>query len=185
MYCRNGQLLVFLYFVSLRDQHANLNLSVFCVVSLFQDLENMLHARRFLAVTGQFLLGSVSWYNYLCPQFHKPLLDPPSSNANSGPMQIVASFEMDASFMKLILEVLFCEMNQKHNSCMIFFRGTKQSALLYIPSRPHPMYKGQMPIASRAAMKLLSRVSRRTKENIPSNISTNSSPYSSYCVKKY
>jgi hypothetical protein len=73
----------------------------------------MLHARRFFAVTGQFLLGSVSWYNYLCPQFHKPSLDPPSSNANSGPMQIVASFEMDASFMKLILEVLFCEVNQK------------------------------------------------------------------------
>jgi len=76
-------------------------------------------------------------------------------------------------------------MNQKHNSCLIFFGRTKQSAdLLYIPSRPHPMYKGQMPIASRAAMKLLSRVSRRTKENIPSNISTNSSPYSSYCVKE-
>lgn len=143
------------------------------------------------------LLRSVSWYNnYLCPQFHKPSLDPPASHRNSRPMQIVASFEMDASssrfffisssssFMKLILEVL-CEMNQKHNSCLIFFTRTKQSAyLLYIPSRPHPMYKGQMPIASRAAMKLLSRVSRRTKENIPSNISTNSSPYSSYCVKE-
>uniref|UniRef100_A0A0A9FZ00 Asn1 n=1 Tax=Arundo donax TaxID=35708 RepID=A0A0A9FZ00_ARUDO len=47
------------------------------------------------------------------------------------------------------------------------------------PSRPHPMYKGQMPIASRAAIKLLSHVSRRTNENMPSNISTNSSPYSS------
>ena len=53
----------------------------------------------------------------------------------------------------------------------------------YIPSRPHPMYKGQMPIASRAAIKVLSRVSRRTNENMPSNISMNSSPYSSYCVK--
>lgn len=45
------------------------------------------------------------------------------------------------------------------------------------------MYKGQIPIASRAAIKLLSRVSRRTNANMPSNISTNSSPYSSYCVK--
>jgi hypothetical protein len=43
------------------------------------------------------------------------------------------------------------------------------------------MYKGQMPIASRAAMKLLSRVSRSTNENMPYSISTNSSPYSSYC----
>jgi hypothetical protein len=46
------------------------------------------------------------------------------------------------------------------------------------------MYKGHMPIASRAAIKLLSRVSRRTNENMPSNISTNSSSYSSYCTKK-
>jgi hypothetical protein len=45
------------------------------------------------------------------------------------------------------------------------------------------MYKGQMPIASRAAMKVLSHVSRRTNKNMPSNISTNSSPYSSYYVK--
>lgn len=38
-------------------------------------------------------------------------------------------------------------------------------------------------MASRAAMKLLSRVSRRTKENIPSNMSTKFSPYSSYCQR--
>lgn len=43
------------------------------------------------------------------------------------------------------------------------------------------MYKGMTPIASLAAMKLLSRVSRRTKANIPSNMSINSSPCSSYC----
>lgn len=101
-------------------------------------------------------------------------------------MQIVVRFEIDASgsFTKLILEVLFGVMNQKHNSCLIFFRRAKQSVLLYIPSRPHPMYKEQMAIASQAAIKLFLCVSRRTKENIPSNISTNSSPNSSYCVKK-
>lgn len=49
-----------------------------------------------------------------------------------------------------------------------------------VPSSPHPIYKEVIPIASRAAMKLPSRVSSRTMENIPSNMLTNSSPCSSY-----
>jgi hypothetical protein len=44
-------------------------------------------------------------------------------------------------------------------------------------------------MASRATMKLLSRVSSRTNENIPSNMSTKFSPYSSYykqtCTKTW
>lgn len=48
------------------------------------------------------------------------------------------------------------------------------------PSSPHPMYSGVIPIASRAAMKLLSRVSSKTNEKMPSNMSTNPSPCSSY-----
>ena len=54
---------------------------------------------------------------------------------------------------------------------------------LDLPSSPQPKYRGVTPIASRAAMKVLSLVSRRTKENIPSSMSTNSSPCSSYCQR--
>lgn len=49
-----------------------------------------------------------------------------------------------------------------------------------LPSSPQPMYKEVTPIASRATMKLLSRVSKTTKENMPSSMSTKFSPYSSY-----
>lgn len=49
-----------------------------------------------------------------------------------------------------------------------------------LPSIPQPIYRGVIPMASRAAMKLLSRVSSKTKEKTPSSMSMKFSPCSSY-----
>lgn len=45
-----------------------------------------------------------------------------------------------------------------------------------LPSSPHPIHSYVKWIASRARRKLLSPVLGNTNENIPSNMSTNSSP---------
>jgi len=63
------------------------------------------------------------------------------------------------------------------------FNSKVRHSITLLPSNPQPMYKEVTPIASRATIKLLSRVSRRTNEKIPSSMSTKSSPCSSYCFK--
>lgn len=62
----------------------------------------------------------------------------------------------------------------------IWIQFKSRTCIETLPSSPQPMYKEVTPIASRATIKLLSRVSNRTNENIPSSMSTKFSPCSSY-----
>ena len=65
---------------------------------------------------------------------------------------------------------------RSHSSFSAFISDANHT----LPARPYPMYIVVMPIGSRAAMKLPSRLSYTTKANMPSSCDTKPSPRSSY-----